>query len=91
MPNFDGLMGLVLGNVTVWKAAEGHSQGVEARVRTAKIVAQTALVDIFASVSVVRQLSPRSFVATALVTAVSVSESGHARAVTVAQKTLVAI
>ncbi len=91
MPNFDGLMGLVLGNVTVLKGAEGRSQGVEARVRKAKIVAQTALVDIFASVSVGRQLSSRSFVATALVTAVSVSESAHARAVTVAQKTLVVI
>jgi len=60
-------------------------------VGASEIVAQTALVEIFARVAIGRQLSSRPLVAAALVTAVSVAASALARAVTVAQQTLVVI
>lgn len=82
---------IVAQHVAIRTGTKGGAQRVETGVRTAKIISQTAFVQIFARVSVRRQLGAWTFVAAALVAAVSVAASALTRTVTVTQQTLVVI
>ncbi len=75
----------VLGqHVAVGTRTKGGAQRVEAVVRAAEVVAETALVQVFAAVPVGGQLRPRTLVAAALVAAVRVAARALAWSVPVA-------